>query len=169
MAKRSRRAIQLFLVVVGLVAGCAQLKQCAYRGINRDQWQQPEKVIAALQIRPGEKIADLGAGGGYFTFKLAAAAGPTGKVYAVDVDREMVELINKQAQKDSVKNVETILAKIQMTRCCRKTASISYSPAILTITSTIASPTLPSCAHTCRQAAGSRSSTLTGAPGSKDC
>jgi len=112
MAKRSRRAIQLFLVVVGLVTGCAQLKQCAYRGINRDQWQQPEKVIAALQIRPGEKIADLGAGGGYFTFKLAAAAGPTGKVYAVDVDREMVELINNQAQKDSVKNVETILAKI---------------------------------------------------------
>jgi arsenite methyltransferase len=112
MAKRSRRAIQLFLVVIGLVAGCAQLKQCAYRGINRDQWQQPEKVIGALQIRPGEKIADLGAGGGYFTFKLAAAAGPTGKVYAVDVDHEMVELINNQAQKDSVKNVETILAKI---------------------------------------------------------
>jgi len=112
MAKRSRRAIQLFLVVVGLVAGCAQLKQCAYRGVNRDQWQQPEKVIAALQIRRGEKIADLGAGGGYFTFKLAAAAGPTGKVYAVDIDREMVELINKQAQKDSVKNVEMILAKI---------------------------------------------------------
>ena len=112
MAKRSRRAIQLFLVVVGLVAGCAQLKQCAYRGVNRDQWQQPEKVIAALQIRRGEKIADLGAGGGYFTFKLAAAAGPTGKVYAVDIDREMVELINNQAQKDSVKNVETILAKI---------------------------------------------------------
>jgi ubiquinone/menaquinone biosynthesis C-methylase UbiE len=112
MAKRSRRAIQLFLVVVGLLAGCAQLKQCAYRGINRDQWQQPEKVIAALQIHPGEKIADLGAGGGYFTFKLAAAAGPTGKVYAVDVDHEMVELINNQAQKDSVKNVETILAKI---------------------------------------------------------
>jgi arsenite methyltransferase len=112
MAKRSRRAIQLYLVDNGLVAGCAQLKQCAYRGINRDQWQQPEKVIGALQIRPGEKIADLGAGGGYFTFKLAAAAGPTGKVYAVDVDHEMVELINNQAQKDSVKNVETILAKI---------------------------------------------------------
>lgn len=111
MAKSSRRAIQLFLVVISLAAGCAQLKQCAYRGINRDQWQQPEKVIAALQIRPGDRVADLGSGGGYFTFKLAAAVGPTGKVYAVDVDREMVDLIEKQAQKDSVKNVETILAK----------------------------------------------------------
>ncbi|MBM2805755.1 MAG: SAM-dependent methlyltransferase [Deltaproteobacteria bacterium] len=111
MAKSSRRPIQLFLLVISLVAGCAQLKQCAYRGINRDQWQQPEKVIAALQIRPGDRVADLGSGGGYFTFKLAASVGPTGKVYAVDVDREMVDLIEKQAQRDGVKNVETILAK----------------------------------------------------------
>jgi arsenite methyltransferase len=112
MAKSSRRALQYFLIVISLAAGCAQLKQCAYRGINRDQWQQPEKVIAALQIRPGDRVADLGSGGGYFTFKLAAAVGPTGKVFAVDVDREMVELINNQSKKDSVKNVETILAKI---------------------------------------------------------
>jgi len=111
MAKSSWRAIQLFFVVIALLAGCAQLKQCAYRGINRDQWQQPEKVIAALQIRPGDRVADLGSGGGYFTFKLAASVGPTGKVYAVDVDREMVDLIDKQAQRDGVKNVETILAK----------------------------------------------------------
>ena len=111
MAKNSRRALQLFLIVIALAGGCAQLKQCAYRGINRDQWQQPGKVIAALQIRRGDRVADLGAGGGYFTFQLAAAVGPAGKVYAVDVDREMVELINDQAQKDSVNNVETILAK----------------------------------------------------------
>ena len=111
MAKSSPRAIQLVIVVIALVAGCAQLKQCAYRGINRDQWQQPGKVIAALQIRPGDRVADLGSGGGYFTFKLAAAVGPTGKVYAVDVDQEMVDLIEKQAQKDSVKNIATILAK----------------------------------------------------------
>jgi ubiquinone/menaquinone biosynthesis C-methylase UbiE len=70
------------------------------------------KSYRRLANPPGEKIADLGAGGGYFTFKLAAAAGPTGKVYAVDVDREMVELINNQRKKIPVKNVETILAKI---------------------------------------------------------
>jgi ubiquinone/menaquinone biosynthesis C-methylase UbiE len=56
-------------------------------------------------------IADLGAGGGYFTFRLARAVGPAGKVYAVDIDREMVELVAAQAKKDAVSNVETILAK----------------------------------------------------------
>ncbi|MSP38124.1 MAG: methyltransferase domain-containing protein [Deltaproteobacteria bacterium] len=111
MATTIQRKTLYVIVIALLLAGCASLKQCAYRGVNRDQWQQPEKVIAALQIRPGDQIADLGAGGGYFTFKLANAAGRTGKVYAVDIDREMTDLIAQQAQKDAVKNVATIVAK----------------------------------------------------------
>ncbi len=111
MAKNIRRTSYHIFLVGLLIAGCAGLKQCAYRGVNRDQWQQPEKVIAALQIHPGDHIADLGAGGSYFTFKLASAVGPTGKVYAVDIDREMTDLIAQQAQKDAVKNVATIVAK----------------------------------------------------------
>ena len=99
MAKTIRR-YRYYIFLAGLLfAGCAGLKQCAYRGNNRDQWQQPEKVIAALQIRPGDQIADLGAGGGYFTFKLANAVGPTGKVYAVDIDREMTELIARSEER----------------------------------------------------------------------
>ena len=106
------RRISNYIFLAGLLfAGCAGLKQCAYRGVNRDQWQRPEKVIAALQIRPGDHIADLGAGGGYFTFKLANAVGATGKVYAVDIDREMTDLIAQQSEKDAVKNVSTIVSK----------------------------------------------------------
>lgn len=111
MATTIRRTSYYIFLAGLLFTGCAGLKQCAYRGVNRDQWQQPEKVIAALQIRPGDHIADLGAGGGYFTFKLANAVGPTGKVYAVDIDREMTDLIAEQARKDSVQNVVTIVAK----------------------------------------------------------
>ena len=111
MAKNIRRISNYIFLASLLFAGCAGLKQCAYRGVNRDPWQQPEKVIAALQIRPGDHVADLGAGGGYFTFKLANAVGPTGKVYAVDIDREMTDLIAQQAQKDAVGNVATIVAK----------------------------------------------------------
>jgi arsenite methyltransferase len=112
MATTIRRKTYYIILIGLLFAGCAGLKQCAYRGVNRDQWQQPDKVIAALQIRSGDHIADLGAGGGYFTFKLANAVGPTGKVYAVDIDREMTDLIAQQAQKDAVKNVSTIVAKV---------------------------------------------------------
>ena len=95
-----------------MLVGCGKLKQWAYEGFNRDHWQQPEKVVAALKLSPGDHVADIGAGGGYFTFKLAKAVGPTGKVYAVDIDGAMIDLIAQRAQKDSVPNVATIVAKV---------------------------------------------------------
>ena len=111
MIRERKKFCQALLFVFCLLAGCSRLKQCAYQGFSRDQWQQPEKVIAALQIRPGDRVADLGSGGGYFTFKLAQTVGPTGKVYAVDIDQEMNDLISERAKKESVTNIETILAK----------------------------------------------------------
>ena len=109
--RRPAKIFKIVLAAVLLFAGCAGIKQCAYRGLGRDQWQQPQKVIDSLRIRAGAVVADLGAGGGYFTFRLADAVGPAGKVFAVDVDSEMTELIEAQARKDTRTNVETILAK----------------------------------------------------------
>ncbi|HEY5543363.1 MAG TPA: class I SAM-dependent methyltransferase [Candidatus Binatia bacterium] len=111
MVAKPQRFFRLVLAVALLMAGCAQLKQCAYAGINRDEWQQPQKVIAALKIQPGASVADLGSGGGYFTFRLAEAVGPSGKVYAVDIDRDMVDLIAERATKEERSNVEVILAR----------------------------------------------------------
>jgi len=111
MASKLRHIAHITILFGLLLAGCAQLKQCAYEGVNRDDWQQPQKVIAALDIQPGAVIADLGAGSGYFTFKLAEAAGPTGKIYAVDIDPDMIGLIAKAAKDKAVNNVEPILAK----------------------------------------------------------
>ena len=111
MIAKPQRFFRLVLAVALLMAGCAQLKQCAYAGINRDEWQQPQKVIAALKIQPGASVADLGSGGGYFTFRLAEAVGPSGKVYAVDIDRDMVDLIAERATKEERSNVEVILAR----------------------------------------------------------
>jgi arsenite methyltransferase len=111
MPRGVTKLIKIQLLVLFLVAGCARLKQCAYEGFNRDQWQQRDRVIQSLQIRPGDRIADIGSGSGYFVFALAKAVGPDGKVYAVDVDPAMNDRVAERAKKEGTANVEVILAK----------------------------------------------------------
>lgn len=104
-------ASALALVIVAAVAiGPTTLKRWAYEDPGRDRWQQPERVVAELGLRPGEVVADLGAGGGYFTFRLAEAVGPTGKVLAVDVDSGLLDYVAREAARRGLANVETVLA-----------------------------------------------------------
>ena len=78
---------------------------------SRNQWQQPEKVMKALAIRPGETIADLGSGPGYFTLRFARAVGPRGKVFAIDISPGMLAYLKKQAAAAHLTNIEPILSK----------------------------------------------------------
>ena len=82
--------VMITLLAVSCLA-CGPLKRFAYEGFARDSWQQPERVIEALGLEPGDRVADLGAGSGYFTLHLAQAVGPTGKVYGLDVTDEMLD------------------------------------------------------------------------------
>ena len=77
---------------------------------RRAEWQMPGKVVDALGIKEGDKVADIGAGAGYFTFLLSKKVGDKGKVYAVDVERKYLEYIESRAKKEGVKNIECILA-----------------------------------------------------------
>ena len=75
----------------------------------RDAYQKPEEVFKALNIKEGEVIAEIGAGSGYFTLRLAEAVGKIGRVYAVDVNRDMVRHLNRRVRDLKVGNVVTIL------------------------------------------------------------
>lgn len=77
---------------------------------KRDTYQKPQEVLAALNIKPGEVIADIGAGSGYFTFRLAQHVGAKGKVYAVDVSPDMIEHINRRIRELKATNVVSVLA-----------------------------------------------------------
>ena len=57
---------------------------------ERAKWQKPDEVVAALKLEPGERVADVGCGPGYFTLPIAKAVGPTGKVWAVDIEPQML-------------------------------------------------------------------------------
>ena len=107
---RQARIVLAVVIALLLGSGCTWVKSTAYKGFKRDEWQQPARVIQSLAIQPGEIIADLGAGSGYFTFRLADAAGPKGNVFAVDVDQAKLTSLAEKIEKQGYQNIETLFA-----------------------------------------------------------
>jgi arsenite methyltransferase len=105
------RCLGALLCVSLWFAGCAEW---GYRHMNdpaRDAWQKPKQIVERLDIEPGARVADLGAGGGYFTWYLAEAVGPQGKVYAVEIDETALAIIEKEMKSRRVTNVVLIRAE----------------------------------------------------------
>jgi ubiquinone/menaquinone biosynthesis C-methylase UbiE len=78
---------------------------------KREEWQKPDEVVKALNIKPGDVIADIGAGTGYFTRRFAVAAGPAGKALGLDIEPSMVKYMKDDAQKRGLKNYEARIVK----------------------------------------------------------
>src|SRR5215472_7959695 len=75
---------------------------------ERDTEEKPAVVIDALKLHGGEVVADLGAGSGYFTFRIAPKVGATGKVLAVEIQDEMIATLRQRAKEQKASNVEVI-------------------------------------------------------------
>ncbi|NET63950.1 MAG: class I SAM-dependent methyltransferase [Moorea sp. SIO1G6] len=78
---------------------------------SRESQEQPSVVIDALNLRPTDTVADIGAGTGYFSFRIAPLV-PEGKVLAVDIQPEMIDVIDFLTEDNNVNNVETILGSL---------------------------------------------------------
>ena len=76
---------------------------------EREQEEKPEAALDAIGIKPGMAVADIGAGSGYMSLRMAVRVGPTGKVYAEDVQPEMLRLLRENQAKARLTNIETIL------------------------------------------------------------
>ena len=74
-------------------------------GPDRSEWQQPDRVMDALNIADGFRVADVGAGGGWFTIRLARRVGPNGVVYAEDIQPEMIASIEQRVKREDLANV----------------------------------------------------------------
>lgn len=120
-----KRAFPVILAMVGFMAWRSLPGQVAHQhhppesaeeyikaleDPGRDEWQKPDLVVDSLGLKLGDEVADLGAGSGYFTIRLARVVGPAGKVYAVDVDPKLLEYIERRAKEEQLENIQTILA-----------------------------------------------------------
>ena len=85
-------------------------------GADREQWNKPDQIMDALKIGEGSVVADIGAAGGWFTIRLARRVGPKGLVYAEDIQREMITVVERRAQRENLTNVYTRLGTTSESR-----------------------------------------------------
>lgn len=81
------------------------------RDRKRDEWQRPAEVLDALNIKSGQRVADIGCGSGYFTFHLAARVGAEGKVYAIDIDPAALKKVQARKEHENLKQIEPTLGE----------------------------------------------------------
>jgi cyclopropane fatty-acyl-phospholipid synthase-like methyltransferase len=86
---------------------------------KRDEWQKPNEVVKALGLKPNAIVADIGAGTGYFSMRLARLL-PKGKIYAVDLEPEMVRHLASRAKRDELPNVFAVQAAMDDARLPEK-------------------------------------------------
>jgi ubiquinone/menaquinone biosynthesis C-methylase UbiE len=118
-----RRTIVAMVGAVMLLAGAAGAQQQHVRlfppenlglleGPDRDAWQRPDQIMDALRIGDGSTVADLGAGSGWFTVRLARRVGPNGMVYAEDIQRQMIDAIQRRVARENLaKRVKLVLGE----------------------------------------------------------
>ena len=98
------------------VSGRAIAQVMGYEGAawlerpERESEERPSKAIKALDIKPGQVVADVGAGSGYYTVRLAERVGPTGRVFATDIQPEMLSLLRSRVSRARLDNVELVLS-----------------------------------------------------------
>ncbi len=86
-----------------------RIRSEALQNPRRDQLLQPDRVVAALRLEPGQTVADIGSGPGYFAFRFARVVGPTGRVYGVDIEPHFIAELERLSRISGLDNVVPVL------------------------------------------------------------
>ena len=78
---------------------------------DRNDWQEPDRVMSDLGMKPGTRVADIGCGEGYFTLRLARAVGPQELVFAVDINARALAKLKQQADQQLLTNVTVVVSE----------------------------------------------------------
>jgi arsenite methyltransferase len=115
LEKKTFAIVVLALLSMAALAGLLRLRAAqddAAAFAKRDAWQRPAEVMDELGVKSGSVVADVGSGSGYFTFQLAHRVGPRGKVYAEDINAEVLGKIQARRLKEHLEQIETIQGKL---------------------------------------------------------
>lgn len=99
------RITTLVLVMLAVITLDGQGRSRAERERQREQWQRVDDIFRAMAVGPGAIVADVGAGDGFFTSRLASAVGPSGRVYAVDMDDRQLDRLRRRLSEEPHQNV----------------------------------------------------------------
>ncbi|MCL4789960.1 MAG: methyltransferase domain-containing protein [Verrucomicrobia bacterium] len=91
---------------------------------EREQEERPDLLVPALKLKAGDAVADIGAGTGYYTRRLAKAVGTNGIVYAVEIQREMLDILTNRLADDAIFNVRPVLGTVTDPRLSRATLDL---------------------------------------------
>jgi len=78
----------------------------------KDNWHQPDKVMDLVGVKAGMIIGEVGAGHGYFTFKLSKRVGESGKIYANDISRSALRYLRDHCEREGITNIETVIGEV---------------------------------------------------------
>ena len=117
MIKIKRKKLSGFIFILSIIAFSglfcsSKFKAKMFNKYASDSESKPDEIIKSLDIKKGITIADLGSGGGYFTLRLAKSTGEMGKVYAVDVDQKLLDIVLKKAKGKGINNIVPILLEL---------------------------------------------------------
>src|ERR1041384_5126587 len=101
----------IFLIVLSSIVDPHLRAQESERDRNRDEWQRPTEVFEAMGVKQGHRVADIGCGSGYFTFRLAKRVGAEGAVYAVDIDSSAIEKVRQRKERENLSQVQPVLSE----------------------------------------------------------
>ena len=101
----------------GVLGAICLILSCTFVSAeDRNDWQQPDRVMSDLGLKPGNRVADIGCGEGYFALRLARAVGPQGLVFAVDINTRALAALKKQADQQLLTNVTVVVSESTDTR-----------------------------------------------------
>lgn len=104
-------------MLYGVLGAICLILSCTFVSAeDRNDWQQPDRVMSDLGMKRGTRVADIGCGEGYFTLQLARAVGPQGLVFAVDINTRALAALKKQADQQLLTNVTVVVSESTDTR-----------------------------------------------------